>query len=659
MELDREKGGISALSLIGDPTKMNFIAAGKALGEIAAIPVHTFENWVCDVGEEKVKTKTSAVSDGEGAWSASYHGVNFSQSVRFEGENIVVTHTVKNENYHPVYFKNADFSVYMPFVDRYEGADVCLRERCHVHVYAGRERAWIKTERMGESEYAVGVYVREGNIISYSQEKININNRGYFLLNTAAFSLLSGQSYTLEYVIFAHKGGDDFLRTLAAFDGAVSVETDGGYTLTQNEQRKVTLSVNGKIKSVALYLNGKPLALEQKGSTVNFTLSGKTLGEKTVEYVINGKRGVLTFFVSLPLEALVEKRLRFILSHQQCLDTASPLYGAFLIYDNEEKTQYFDFTFTDHNACRERLGMGLLLTKYLQNHPKNRKAHKSLGLFTAFLLRECVDEETGVVYNNIGKDASAVRLYNAPWVALFFSELYQLTREERYGRLVCRMITHYYQNGGTRFYPNGISFVDIANAVKPCVSNEEYRVLLGLFDQHIETLLKNGTHYPPHEVNYEQTIVTPACRLMIDKYVLSGDERYLAEARMHMHLLKKFDGCQPDYRQNKLPVRYWDDFWFGKTGRHTGGATYGDTLHYWSVLSGDCYARLGEELGDNALRRYGKETVENCYALFSEKGEGSCAYVIPAYVNGKRGQYFDAFANDQDFALYFALRLGL
>ena len=128
---------------------------------------------------------------------------------------------------------------------------------------------------------------------------------------------------------------------------------------------------------------------------------------------------------------------------------------------------------------------------------------------------------------------------------------------------------------------------------------------------------------------------------------------------MHMRLLKKFDGCQPDHRQNKIPIRYWDDFWFGKTGRHTGGATYGDTLHYWSVLSGDAYVRLGKACGDDALYRYGKETVENCYCLFGQKGEGSCAYVYPAYVNGKRGGYFDAFANDQDFTLYFALRLGL
>ena len=659
IDVDKEKGGITALSLVGDPSGMNFIAEGKALGEIAAVPVHTFENWVCDVGEEAVKPFAFSKKENEAAWESAFHGVRFLESVRFEGDHIVVRHTLKNENAYPVYFKNGDFSVYMPFADRYDSAEVCLREKCHVHVYAGREYAWVKTERMGESEYAVGVYVREGDIVSYSQESVNINTRGYFLLNVAAFHLLPFGEYVLEYVIFAHKGGDDFFRALGAIEGAVTVKNDGGYTLFKGQTREVELTYNGKIESAAVFENGKPIAFLEKGNKISFSVSGKSLGEKTVTYLINGKKGTLVFYVSRTPTELIKQRVRRIQSQHQCLDAVSPLFGAYLIYDNEEKTQYFDFEYTDHNACRERMGMALLLTKYLQNNKNDKKAWKSLKLFESFLLRECVDEESGVVYNNIGKDPSVVRLYNAPWVALFFSEMYRLTDEERYGRLVCRMMTHYYQNGGTRFYPNGICFLDIERAVRESVSDAEHQTLMALFDKHIETILRNGVHYPPHEVNYEQTIVTPACRLLLDKYALSGDKTYLEEARKHIRLLQRFDGCQPDHRQNKLPIRYWDDFWFGKTGRHTGGATYGDTLHYWSVLSAESYVRFAIASGDEALKSYGRQTLENCYALYKGNGEASCAYVYPAFVNGKRGQYFDAFANDQDFTLYFALRLSL
>ena len=37
-------------------------------------------------------------------------------------------------------------------------------------------------------------------------------------------------------------------------------------------------------------------------------------------------------------------------------------------------------------------------------------------------------------------------------------------------------------------------------------------------------------------------------------------------------------------------------------------------------------------------------------------GFASCAYVYPDMINGKEGKFFDGYANDQDFALYFAMK---
>ena len=44
---------------------------------------------------------------------------------------------------------------------------------------------------------------------------------------------------------------------------------------------------------------------------------------------------------------------------------------------------------------------------------------------------------------------------------------------------------------------------------------------------------------------------------------------------------------------------------------------------------------------------------------FGENGEGSCAYVYPFRLNETRGEFYDEWANDQDFALYFALELDI
>lgn len=80
--------------------------------------------------------------------------------------------------------------------------------------------------------------------------------------------------------------------------------------------------------------------------------------------------------------------------------------GAFLIYDNKEKEQVFDSVIRDHNACRERTGMALLIAKYLRTH-SNDKVRKALDKYITFVLREIFDSETGEIFDSIGKKRKA------------------------------------------------------------------------------------------------------------------------------------------------------------------------------------------------------------------------------------------------------------
>ena len=65
-------------------------------------------------------------------------------------------------------------------------------------------------------------------------------------------------------------------------------------------------------------------------------------------------------------EALIEKRLHFIAEKQQYKRRESALYGAYLIFDNRMGYPVFNAVTRDHNACRERVGMALLMCRYLQ-----------------------------------------------------------------------------------------------------------------------------------------------------------------------------------------------------------------------------------------------------------------------------------------------------
>ena len=137
--------------------------------------------------------------------------------------------------------------------------------------------------------------------------------------------------------------------------------------------------------------------------------------------------------------------------------------------------------------------------------------------------------------------------------------------------------------------------------------------------------MERGVNYPKHEVNYEQTIVTPAVSFILDAYLLTKHERYLAAIQPHLAALERFDGerfdgVQPHYMLNNIAVRHWDDYWFGPIH------SFGDTLpHYWSSLSSIDYIKYAGATGDDERLRRGVCGLRDCLCLFMRDGSASCA----------------------------------
>lgn len=655
VEFDEGKGIMTALTINADPEKANFIKEGRGFCELTAVPYYTYNPVTHHVvGTEDYKFEKFETEEKCAKATFSRRGVVVRETFVTEEEILRVKIDVKNENAYPFYFMREDFGFFVPFADSYDSSLICQQIRCHTHIAAFGENTWVQAERMGISEHNVGVLLLKGSTYSYSQTNCTYSEeRGYLSLNVSSFHLQGGESYEIELVVFAYKGGDDFFTQAKKFPRFIHVEAPEGYVLTKGETKPVSFTTGEKIKTASVKIGNKKLPTEIDGNTLKTSVNGATCGEKKISYEINGRKGEAYFYVSEPLELLQRKRARFIVEHQQCLEKNSPLYGAYLIYDNEEKEQYFDYSWPDHNANRERMSMGVFLAKYLRK-TGDKKIEKSLNLFTEFLLRECLDEETGVSFNNIGKAANVTRLYNAPWVILYFCELYRCNHNKRWVDLATKMLILYYENGGTNFYPNGIRLSDILQAIREGGNTEAYNRVLELFDEHIENIIIKGTNYPPHEVRYEQTIVTPAAYLLMEKYLLCKDEKYLREAEKHLKLLIKFNGSQPDYRLNKVPIRYWDNYYFGKTR----DAVYGDTLPHPALAhSAHCFYLYGLITGDKKWLDYGKQSWEAGYCFFNAKGEASSSYVYPERVNGKKCAHFDYFADEQDGYLYLIYKM--
>ena len=82
---------------------------------------------------------------------------------------------------------------------------------------------------------------------------------------------------------------------------------------------------------------------------------------------------------------------------------------------------------------------------------------------------------------------------------------------------------------------------------------------------------------------------------------------------------------------------------------------------YWSTITAEVFHLYAQCTGKAAYQQRAEEIVRNNLCLFFEDGKASCAYVYPHEVNGIKAQFYDEYANDQDWALvhYLLVNKGL
>lgn len=574
-----------------------------------------------------------------------------------ENGNLEETYSFKNTTEFPVFFKKTDAGIYTTWNDNYEDTDVCLAQRCHTHIFCGEEAAWIMALQMGDGAPHLGLKLKQGSIASYSVERDlsqESNDRGDFILHPVLPVLLPGEETKVVWELFWFADKEEFFEKLLETEGFPVIKARQ-FSYFAGETIRFEILVQGDVpeQEVQIQLEGKALRFQKQfhqGQTrllVEYPV--RNPGEYRFHIRIKEKKTHAAFFAAPDLHELIEKRCRFLVEKQQYHQPGTPLDGAFLIYDNEEECQYYSHL-DDHNGGRERICMGILLARFLQI----RESHDlkvSLEKYVKYVYRELYDRDTGLVFNDINRNNTWHRLYNYPWMAVFQLELYRLTKQKEYLQDSFSTMQRYYLEGGKSFYGIGIPATELYSALCAESMNEEAQEFKNAFLEHAEQICKNSIHYPPFEVRYEQSIVAPAVSCLFQAYALTKEEKFLQEAQKQMNVLSLFNGEQPDYHQYETAIRHWDGRWFGKY------RNYGDTYpHYWSALTGMAYAQYGEETGKNDYMDKASASFRGCMNLFTKDGRASCAMVYPETVNGKKGHYYDPWANDQDWALYFALK---
>lgn len=665
VQLNPEDGTVSSLVLNRDPAKMNWVEGFFHWGKpaLSRFGAHETANW----GGAKDFEFTGMQCDGNTS-RAHYRKETLELEVTrtLKAGRLTERYTYRNTGYYDLFFQRGDLGIYTTFNDSYPASDICLTRRCDAHIWCGGAHSYIHAKKMGPFPMEMALILTRGELDSYSVERLEeeaSNDRGDFILHPAPCHLRHGEKLVIEWELAAFPAGS-FREALLSTPGGLHIGFDQE-TVFLGEKFTLTLETHCLPDDLAVTCRGRDVPWRLQDGRLTAEYAPDEPGEYRFDFRLGERRLFVRGYCSLPFETLLERRVRFLLRHQFRRDPSSPLHGAFLIYDNEEHSQYYDYVWRDHNTSGERGNMGLLICRWAQMHPEDREAREAVDLYEQYILRETYETDTGIVHGDVGKHSCRVRLYNTAMLINLWIELYRLKGNPVYLEWIARSIRLFYSAGGTSFYPNGTLFSDAIVLIRQAGLTDVADELTALVRKHVEKMMDIGMCYPPHETHFEQTIATPAVAIPAAFCDLTGPApEILRHCAGQIDVLERFSGDQPDYRLNEIPIRHWDEFWFGK--RHL----FGDTFpHYLSALTARAFMLYSRISNLSLYREKAKKCLRNCLCLFFADGSASCAYLYPlsvtmrkkdgtVYTPARRGEFFDPYANDQDGMLYLTLQLG-
>lgn len=571
----------------------------------------------------------------------------------FTDEGLTEIYTLSNEGKEPILLY--DIGIYTPFNDNYPGAEECIRARTNVQVWNGESAAYVNALRMGGFAPHLGLVLTEGAIKSYEiwergAQKGNSQYRGVLALNLPDLYLKSGDSYSVAWNLFPHNGNEDFKQNLLK-QGSTLVSSDK-YVYQKGETARVVMQTALPLENCTARLNGVPVPVSRMNGRYVVETQLMQPGEVRVDFFYgNGKQTHADLLVISSEKALLEKRVDFIRTHQQMNRQDDPRFGAYMIYDNEGDSIYLNDTPNcnpvDRDEGAERVGMGVLLAKQYRL-TKNDALKESLLKYARFL-REKLQTDDYVTYSSVDQ-TNRNRGYNYMWVADFYFQMYQATGDRNFAVDGYQTLQAMFRQFGYGFYAIGIPVLVGLESLEAAGMKKEYKKLLADFKKTGDVFVQNGLNYPKFEVNYEQSIVAPAVQFLSQLYLVTKEQKYLDEVKRQIPVVEAFNGFQPSYHLNEVAVRHWDGYWFGKR------EMFGDTFpHYWSTVTAAVYYYYALCTGDRSYQERAENIVRNNLCLFFEDGKASCAYLYPYKIDGVKGQFYDPYANDQDWALVYYL----
>ncbi len=624
-QTDAATDAITSLKIEGDETGMNWL-------------VHTDKSqypWI----DSKYEWGRLRNIDGTEA-----EGLSVKVTRRTEGNDLIETYIIRNTTNAPI--ELSQVQLYTPWNDNYPDANTCRTLRCNAHIWPAERCTYTYALRMGGKGPHLGMMVEEGSFGAYAisergQDKGGATTRGIISLIPEQFSLLPGRIYMIRWRIFSFANEEDFFHKMVA-KGGVQVKADR-YVAQMGE------NIN--------------LQIITRERTMTQTYTIRQTGEQRISIDAGkGRRTHADVFGLLDINRLLESRAQFILDKQQYKIAGEEHYGAYLPYDRSNSQMIQNWRSTQKranlNEGRERLGMGLFMALYAQYIKKNPDAtdeisphflNVSLDLYAKYV--RTLQSDSYTTYDTPYRNEK-IRIYNYPWVAHFYCEMFKLTQDKQFLADAYRTQQAQYRDGSIGFYAIDVPAAELCGLLHDNGMAAQADSLLATYRHVADLYVSNGMHFPKSDENHGQGIVAPTVQFLCEIYQLTGDHRYLNGARELLPALEAFNGHQPSCHLHEIAIRHWDGFYNGLP------QTWGDTFpHHWSCITAQAFATFGQCTNDATYLRRAKDCLMGNLQLFNNQGFGSAAWIYPDYVNGQEAHRANHCANDQDWALVYFLLL--
>lgn len=517
------------------------------------------------------------------------------------------------------------------------------------HVWCGGEVAWLYACRTHGKGPVLCLNLLKGSVGSYSLRcdataaATGAHTRGVPVLHATRRTLAPGERMELAFRLETTSKRPD--RDLFDFPDAAAVQAWPRSVWTGE-------TVNVQVRT-AQGVTNREVTLDKPGEQVIPVEAGK----RQTFVRVNALR---------PLREILATRANYIVAHQQRNRPGDPTDGAYVIYDRATGEQVCAPGECDHNAARERLGMGCVVAQAARL-TGDASLRASLERHRAFVLREIFDAETGEVFNGVGRSNRNERRYNYPWMAAYWIEWYKLSGEGVCLDYAVRIVDRYYLKlNGAAQESHGTFLPELANLLEYAGKTAEAARMREHLVSQAENILSRAGRSVSGEVAL--TGAMPAMRIVFlaQAYLQTGARKYWDAACADHPQLEAYLARQPDYRTGVQNPRWWDGFWFGKS------RLYGDTMPQWcGAAVGEAYHWMARAGGGDGAWLSARENLMGQLCAFFPDGSASAAgyaFATATFTRGcgayepfmtpgtYAGGYWDDWANDQDWSLYYAVK---